>query len=44
MEAMQHRRGLNNWRMIKRQQEQATENKVALIFGEWNENSMGKSA
>lgn len=31
---MQHRRRLNNWRMIKRQTEQATDNKVALIFGE----------
>ena len=31
---MQHRRRLNNWRMIKRQQEQATENKVALILCE----------
>lgn len=31
---MQHRRRLNNWRMIKRQTEQAAENKVALILGE----------
>lgn len=30
---MQHRRRLNNWRMIKRQHEQATDNKVALILG-----------
>ena len=34
---LQHRRRLNNWRMIKRQHEQATENKVALIFGECDE-------
>ena len=33
-EQMQHRHRLNNWRKIKRQQEQATDNKVALILGE----------
>ena len=31
---MQHRRRLNNWRMIKRQHEQAADNKVDLILGE----------